>query len=305
MTTYPVPKWPNMALAISRDGKSIIGPKNADAPIIVLFGENRQETIIGRLDILTLQHEVCGCSSKTRTRSTRGKCDECSMVNQWAVTGLSRRLLRFRWDETGNTFVEGRGRHAAIHIGSTKLDGDKEEWSDRVQIHVGDTICLAPAKTNQGSRIFLKVVHTNRSIIPNSFMSCSPLPHEKLRRVAENGKDAQNNAGTDDSLPKTTQQVTVPLVGMAKRKLTIPESERKEIKLFLVPLGHDMSSVRRRILASKAEKIGALVVDDIFESSHILISQQVSLLREVSAALSVNEKDLRIYIEKVCSHFSR
>ncbi len=294
MLTVTVPGRPTIALLISREGEALWVSRSTDAPIF-LFQENEKETILGRLELLEAQHRACGCSSKTSSWSTKGKCSHCSLVNQWAVTALSRRLLRFTYDDFGKIFVQGRGKHAAIYLDSKRLDTGNDDWSGEIEIHMGDTLCLAPAQVENSKALHLKIVEANQMN-----MSRDDPIHKGDHLGLTNPQDMEGGLGIVTSDAKN-HRCMLASSGASKRKVPGSTTESNEVKLFLVPLGHDMSSVRRKLLAHKAKNLGALVVHDVFESSHILVSQQVSFLREVSEALKLNEGDLRLYIEQVCA----
>lgn len=50
--------------------------------------------ILGRRELLTCLWKACGCDDDITT--SRHKCDDCQRVNQWALSALSRHMLRFQ-----------------------------------------------------------------------------------------------------------------------------------------------------------------------------------------------------------------
>ena len=310
-----------ISLEVLRDGKSLPKSSSGNGLIRIHFDESG-EAFIGRLEILPAQHKACGCGNGTNSGSINGKCDKCSVVNHWAVSKLSRRLLRFSSDQDGKVFVQARGKHASVNLGSKLLTSDNDDWCEKVLLQDGDIFRLAPAQI-EGTPLELKVVmddfpeertvggksrpmeasaaHSNedgcRSEINGIDEESRPsgcLEGETTEALVASAANARDS-GTDG--PATTQG------GRSKRKSKIFEAINQQQYAFLAPLGQDMSSVRRKFLASKAEKCGVKIVDDVFWATHIVISRQVSTLSEVSQSLSsgVSDRSLRSYIEQVCT----
>jgi hypothetical protein len=308
---------PSVALAILREGRTLLGSDYRKSPIILYDGKkNSRETIIGRLEILSAHHKSCSCDGDTNPCSTKDKCIDCTAVNEWAVTALSKRLLRFTSDGDGNIYVQGRGTYASIHVGSTCLTTDNDTWSEKIPVQLGQTIGLAPTQVEGRKRLdllvlleeYLQDIHPEEIRRPilakelptqedTSQDSSSPLPGLQSDCPGEEISTRDGNFSKSSAQCAGGGSVSS---NPAKRKNERVDAEKEKFSLFLVPLGHDMSSVRRTFLARKAMELGIVVVENVFSSTHILISQQVSTLREISLALDIEEHALRSYIEQVC-----
>lgn len=336
------PRGSSLALAISRDGRTLVGAEYLKKPIL-LFSESdnssSHEIIIGRLEILSAQHRSCSCSCTSTSSvqnanpwSTQDKCDNCSAVNEWAVTALSRRLLRFTCDDDDDdgkehrVYVQGRGTHATIHVGTKLLATENDVWSEKILVQPGEKIRLAsPEKDGKKSlhvvvllkeqleeealrqrggqrSIALQTSLEQQHASPDDSSSVTP----KLQRKCLDAETMLNPTADDTSISAASgvrcsgEEVSSLSSNPAKRKSDCVNEEKQKYILFLVPLGHDMSSVRRTFLANKAIKLGMAETDDVFCSTHIVISHQVSTVREVSTILNLEESDLRSYIEQVC-----
>jgi hypothetical protein len=309
---------PRIALAILREGRTLLGSEYRKRPIILCDEtRNSRETTIGRLEIISAQHKSCGCSGDINHWSIKDKCGDCTAVNEWAVTALSRKLLRFTCDGDGHIFVQGRGAHASIHVGSKLMKTDDDTWSEKIIVQPGEKIGLAPTQIDGRKPLELLVlleehledIHPGESrqpIFPNNLLS-----QENASQESSSAPPDLQSKSSDEEMLKITESSFSPSnakcaeegsvsPSRAKRKNDRADAAKQQDRLFQVPLGHDMSSVRRRFLAGKAIKFGMVEVDDIFSSTHILISQQVSTLREISLVLDIQEYDLRSYIEQVC-----
>ena len=109
--------------------------------------------------------------------------------------------------------------------------------------------------------------------------SCTPMkPPRELKMGHDDAKKRSNRCRGHASISSTDVQTP---------------------SVCLVPLGQDMSSFRRKILAEQAEEVGLKIVLDVFDASHLVVSQQVSSFSDVAQALRVSEADLRRHIRMV------
>lgn len=409
--------------------------------------EVSKTTVLGRLEVLAAQHRGCGCSQLPF--STQDKCKECTKMNQWTTSTLSRQLLRISYQDPGTWSLQIRGSHTRVLRNGIEISGTGDSWSPKVCITDKDIIRLQSVKdfTNwldlevvddipsQGSVHTEKQVETTQpankpnlpvrplTIIPmnvesGSFDSrdkcttsnlstttlmVSNLPNlsglhvrkpTRLSLGESSSKPASNSAKVNDvsdsspvqepkhptsaSQPQTPpspaprhvakfsrfsedcgttshflpsppepseqqQKPSAPISFLEKSKSLIsqadfqpasswdpakqkvpslpgkpspfptrpvssveplpPNKQQRDStpggrSLLLVPLGLDLSSVRRTLLAQKAHAFGMRVVQNVFEANTIVVSQQVTSLNEVSQILNVDEHQLRNYIEK-------
>lgn len=314
-------KRKRISLEVLRDGKSLQPSSLDDGGISVELAvggaDHSSEAIIGRLDILPVQHRSCGCSSDSNSAgSTKGKCDACSAVNQWATTHLSRRLLRFSCDEKeGRLYVEARGRYASVKLGSKLLTSINagDDWGERSLVKAGDVLSLAPTQV-KGTTLDLRVLvdeevtEAVNSPVENptpSTDASNPESEKEERQIEEEAEAGMEMPSPNQDRSRSDASNIVEATmgpfhsgGQLKRKPETVEQKKEKPSVFLVPLGQDLSSLRRKFLASKAEKLGMIVVQNVFDATHVVISQQVSTLDEVSQGLNVPEKCLRSYIEQ-------
>jgi hypothetical protein len=176
-----------------------------------------------------------------------------------------------------------------------------------MEIHVGDIIRLTPRLKKAEKSLHLTIV-----LVPENVTTAIKWDQLRPREMSLPVSNINSSEAVKPVEPvspiitpfvKSEQQSIVVTSPPSNRKRTLVEEkdEKKEMKLFLVPLGHDMSSIRRKMLADKAERFGARIVNDIFAASHIVVSQQVSTVGEVSSSLGVDETKLRSHIEEVGS----
>eukprot|EP00934_Nitzschia_sp_Nitz4_P000280 Nitzschia sp. Nitz4//NODE_159_length_47236_cov_74.723851//38884//41271//NITZ4_additional_000015-RA//1//CDS//3329531764//280//frame0 len=223
---------------------------------------------IGRVEILAAQHLACGCSSSPW--STKNKCPECTSVDDWAVKSLSRRLLHFTLEDKGKIFVSSRGATVRVDVDNKLMKGKGTDWSDPVQVKNNSRITIMSHIQQQEHQIQLEI----------------ELPAAQPEKIP----------GIPVGIGEACQEPSIE-VAHSNVCSELPISALQPI-LFLVPLGHDMSSARRKLLATKAREVNVKVTEDYASASHLVISHQVKSWDEVGRGLSVPGEILREHVER-------
>jgi hypothetical protein len=76
-------------------------------------------------------------------------------------------------------------------------------------------------------------------------------------------------------------------------------SDSQEFILYFCPLGQDLPHIRRRMLAKKAKQLGAKVMNDFHLATHVIVSEFVTSLSQVSKQIGVPEDELSGRIDQV------
>lgn len=292
-----------ITLLILRNGKSL-----SSTGIPILEGTEQIEKTIGRREILSSQHMACGCS-KSSPWSTKDKCSECSSVNKWAASTLSRHLLRFTREETTNVVLQGRGTHSVTTVDGRALSLQEGDWSSPVPLHNGSRIQLAPIGTTATEKtleleVVFVVVDYKGDSDTSLLHSLPPAVNQANPDVASPNCIQSESDKPIESLPVITKQSIFPTPNEDQVIPIHQEKTRKFWSIFLVPLGQDMSTVMRTILAKKIETLGAKVTQNIFDATHLVISSQVTSLDEIGSVVNISRDYLEKYIETVSTIMS-
>jgi hypothetical protein len=271
----------------------------------LILDDTKKEAILGRLEIIVAMHKTCGCDSNAY--SMNNKCDACSVVSRWASKSLSLKgTLRFSEME-GRISLQARGCHVVILADKQRLNEHGNTWGERMDLTQTNSLLLRPkhGDSPQGAlRIRVSVVRNGPEYTP---AICDQVEEKSANMesigviVAENSLRVLREAGSAVRLPMQPDAPAAfsrPVVTTSgKRPASLISKE--DVTIFLVPLGRELPSSRRKEIEKKAVLLGMKVARDIRRSSHLVISPDVQTLVDVAQAAGISEEELRTVLEQV------
>ena len=301
-----------ISLSISRDGG------NADSEHLfnqhmILDGTQNNEAVLGRIEIISAMHKSCGCDSNPY--SVKNKCEECSAVNQWASTSLSRKggTLRFL-QQNGEISLQARGFHVIVISGEHRLNGCDNAWGPQVKISQSTTLQLIPRQNcHQRKPLWIRVcvsrIDADHSHDVDGQRDGEP---SKTGLVEKTVVDTRSRVVGEIAsgivcLPSQLAPTEAPIESSQllvtqhadKRPISAISKNENDVTVFFVPLGRELPSSRRREIEKIALRLDMKVAEKIRFATHIVVSPDVQTLEDVAAAAMTSEIDLHAMIEQV------
>jgi hypothetical protein len=300
-----------ISLSISRDRG------NADSEHLfnqhmILDGTQNNEAVLGRIEIISAMHRSCGCDSNPY--SVKNKCEECSAVNQWVSTSLSRKggTLRFL-QENGEISLQARGCHVIVISGEHRLNGCDNAWGPQVTISQSTTLQLKPRQNcHQRKPLWIRVCVSRIDAD-----HCHDVPRQrdggpsKIGLVEKAVMDTRSCVVDEIAsgivcLPSQLAQTEAPIESSqlvthhaGKRPISAISKNENDVTVFFVPLGRELPSSRRREIEKIALRLDMKVAEKIGFATHVAVSPDVQTLADVAAAAMTSEIDLHAMIEQV------
>jgi len=275
---------------------------------LILDGTKHKEAVLGRLEIIAAMHKSCGCDSNPY--SIRNKCEACSAVNRWASKSLSLKggTLRFL-EQNGEISLQARGCHVVVVSGDHSLNAHDNAWGPQLTLSQSTTIQLKPRHNGHQREPLRFRVDVTRIDADH----CLAVHHHQDGGSSKAGLIAKTVPKTrvlgetaSDSLvclPSQLAQAEVPVESSQKvtrhAKRPVSAISNNDVTVFLVPLGRELPSSRRKEIEKIALRLDMKVAEKIRLATHVVVSPDVQTLDDVAKAAMISEMELLTMIEQV------
>ena len=297
-----------ISLSIIREGVDT-GSKHMLNQHLILDGTTHQEAILGRLEIIAAMHKSCGCDSNPY--SMRNKCETCSAVNHWASKSLSLKggTLRFL-ERNGEISLQARGCHVVVVSGEHSLNDHDNAWGPQLTISQSTTIQMIP-RNNGHQREPLRIrvdvtrLDADQALAVPKSRDGGPTNVGLIEKTAAETRShvIGETTGGLMRLPSQLAQAEVPVkssqIVTRHAKRPVSAISNNNVTVFLVPMGRELPSSRRKEIEKIAFRLDMKVAEKISLATHVVVSPDVHTLEDVAKAATIGEMELQAMIEQV------